>query len=118
MRGVSSDVPPPPPQAGNAWGSPAQGGPRGPVHAPTAAASLVFGILGVTVLPLIGSIVALVLGYQSANAARAEPERYHDQLGQVGRILGWVGLALTLGGLLLAVLFFLLFVGGGFFFFG
>lgn len=69
-------------------------------------ASLIFGIVGLTVVPLIGSVVALVLGYQSRNAARAEPARYTDQLGQIGRILGWIGVALPLGALLIAVLVF------------
>lgn len=119
-----SDVPPPPTppvQGPPAWGHAAAGGSSGAAglpHAPTAIPSLVFGVLGVTVLPVIGSVVALVLGYQSANVARSQPDRYSDQLGQVGRILGWVGLALTLGGILLALLAFLLFFGGGYFFFG
>lgn len=68
-----------------------------------------FGILGMTFLPVIGSIVALVLGYQSRNATRAQPDRYDDQMGQVGRILGWIGLILTVAVLLLALLAFLLF---------
>lgn len=111
-----NDVPAPPQLPPADWVADSRpGGPK--EHAPTAVAALVFGILGLTFLPVIGSIVALVFGYQSRNAARAEPDRYDDQLGQVGRILGWVGVALTVAGLLLVVvvsLFFLL-IGAGLF---
>lgn len=79
-------------------------------HAPGAVASLVFGILGFTFLPVLGSILALVFGYQSRRATKAEPQRYTDSLGQAGRILGWVGLALALlAGLALTWFFFTFF---------
>jgi|SRR5918998_4210507 hypothetical protein len=85
-------------------------------HAPGAVASLVFGILGFTVLPLLGSILALVFGYQSRRATRADPQRYTDSLGQAGRILGWVGLALALlVGFVLTWFFFAFFPFGRFF---
>jgi hypothetical protein len=58
-------------------------------------ASLVLGILGFVALPLIGSILALVFGYQSRNEVRANPDVYRDDYGQVGRILGWVGVGLA-----------------------
>ena len=68
---------------------------------------MVLGILGVImVLPLIGPILALVFGYQSRREAAAYPEWYRDDLGQVGRILGWIGLVLTLllaGGIVTAL---------------
>jgi len=76
-------------------------------HAPTAIASLIFGVIGLTVLPLVGSIIALVLGYQSRTAAQAEPWRYQDELGKAGRILGWIGVVFYTG-LLLAMLFLVL----------
>ena len=57
--------------------------------------SLVFGILQFVALPLIGTIVALVAGYRSRNDAAANPA-LSDDLGQVGRILGWIGLVLAL----------------------
>jgi hypothetical protein len=79
-------------------------------HAPGAVASLVCGILGLFTIPLVLSIVAVVLGNQSRRAAAAEPQRYSDQLGQVGRILGWIGIGLASLGLLaiLAAIAFLL----------
>jgi hypothetical protein len=57
--------------------------------------SFVMGLLGLTVLPLVGSILALVFGYQSRREAAAEPARYVDDLGRVGRVLGWVGVGLA-----------------------
>jgi hypothetical protein len=68
--------------------------------------ALVMGILGLTALPLIGSILALVFGAQSRNEVANNPRYYSDDLGRIGRILGWVGLALTALGVLVVVLFF------------
>jgi hypothetical protein len=71
-------------------------------------ASLVLGILGFIALPLIGSILALVFGYQSRSEVRANPAAYRDDYGQVGRILGWIGVGLAALALLIvgaAVLF-------------
>lgn len=67
-----------------------------------AVASLVFGILGLTqVCPCIGSLLALVLGW-------GEP----GDLARVGRILGWLGLAIQALALLL---FFLGLIGSAIF---
>ncbi len=66
--------------------------------------ALVFGIIGLVALPLIGSILALVFGYQCRGQVAAEPHRYQDDLGRVGRILGWVGLGLAAVGILFFVL--------------
>lgn len=97
----------PPP---GAWDEAPQGYAHAPAreHAPGAVASLVLGILGLFTIPLVLSIGAVVLGNQSKRAAAAEPHRYHDQLGQVGRILGWIGIGLAALGILflLAVLAF------------
>jgi hypothetical protein len=73
-------------------------------------ASLVLGILGLVALPLIGSILALVFGYQSRNEVRANPDVYRDDYGQVGRILGWIGVGLAALALLIigAALLFLM----------
>ena len=68
--------------------------------------ALVMGILGLTALPLIGSILAVVFGIQSRNETAQHPQYYSDDLGRIGRILGWVGLALAALGVLAVVLFF------------
>lgn len=79
-------------------------GTTGRQHPTTAIISLVMGIIGLVALPVIGSIIALVTGYQSRNEAAERPDVYTDDLGRVGRILGWVGLGLSLLGLLIAAL--------------
>lgn len=116
MLVVMDAVPPPPPTVGQPppprWdaapaGYGGQGGGRTP--APGAVVSLVFGIAGLTVLFFIGSIVALVLGYQSRRAALAEPDLYDDQLGQIGRVLGWIGVGLGLA-MIVVMIVVLLFV--------
>jgi hypothetical protein len=64
--------------------------------------ALVMGVLGLTALPLIGSILALVFGAQARREAIAQPQRYRDDLGRIGRILGWVGISLAVAGLVIA----------------
>lgn len=66
--------------------------------------SLIFGIVQFFALPVIGAIVAVITGYMSRNEAEQNPH-LSDDLGRIGRILGWVGLALTAAGILLLVLF-------------
>jgi ABC-type Fe3+ transport system permease subunit len=61
--------------------------------APGAVAALVWGIVGLTVLPLIGAVLALVYAGKARQAAEEQPYRFDYQLGRVGRILGWIGLA-------------------------
>ena len=64
-----------------------------------AIASLVFGILGLTVMPCVGPIVAIVLGAGEK-----------DGPGRAGVILGWIALVLYAVSALLAIVFVL--VGG------
>lgn len=71
--------------------------------------SLIFGVLGWTLLPLIGSIVAVVTGHLARGEIRREPERLQgDGLAVGGLILGYVAIALAI----LAGLIFVLFFGG------
>lgn len=71
--------------------------------------SLIFGVLGWTLLPFIGSIVAIVTGHLGRSEIRREPERLQgDGLAVGGLILGYVAVALAV----LAGLIFVLFFGG------
>lgn len=71
--------------------------------------SLIFGVLGWTLLPLVGSIVAIVTGHMARGEIRRDPERLQgDGLAVGGLILGYVALALAI----LAGLIFVLFFGG------
>ena len=69
-----------------------------------AIASLVLGIIGVTGIPFVASIIAIILGY----IARREIAEHGEEgrgLATAGIILGWVGVVLVLAGALLAGLF-------------
>jgi hypothetical protein len=73
----------------------------------TAVVSLIFGILSWVVLPVIGAIVAIVLGHM----ARAEIRRSNgmlvgDGLAVAGLVLGWTHIVLMIGAVLIAILFF------------
>jgi len=61
--------------------------------------SLIFGILGLTFFPLIGSIVALITGYAARNEIRESMGTLGgDGMATAGIITGWVGIGLTLIG--------------------
>lgn len=72
-----------------------------------AIASLVAGILGWTLLPFIGTLVAIVTGHMARKEIRNSGGRLDgDGLALGGLILGWVSAALWLIGILVFVLFF------------
>jgi hypothetical protein len=69
--------------------------------------SLIAGVLGLTLFPFIGSIVAVATGVMARREIReAEGALGGDGLATAGLVLGWIGVALTVMGLcLLAVVF-------------
>jgi hypothetical protein len=68
--------------------------PQEPQAAPdgNAVASLILGILGITVIPLIASILAVILGRASIGDAYKRGER-GSTMAKAGVILGWIGVA-------------------------
>ena len=61
--------------------------------------ALVSGIVGITVFPLIGSVLALIIGRLALREIDESGGTLGgDNLAQVGLVLGWVGLALSLLG--------------------
>jgi hypothetical protein len=67
-----------------------------PPNSTMAIVSLIAGILGLTVLPLIGGVVALFTGY----SARREIDESYGELGgegyaTAGIVMGWISLALA-----------------------
>ncbi|HEY9253743.1 MAG TPA: DUF4190 domain-containing protein [Stenotrophomonas sp.] len=71
--------------------------------------SLVAGILGWFIVPVIGSLTAIITGHMARGEIRRQPERFEgDGLAIAGLVLGWVNVALWI----LAALAFLLFFGG------
>jgi hypothetical protein len=78
-----------------------------------ALSSLILGICGLVVCPFVCSILAIVFAIQ----AYAEIDASHGRLGgrqnaQVGLILGWVGLAIDVVGVLFILVFVLAATGG------
>ncbi len=68
--------------------------PQEPPAAPdgNAVASLILGILGITVVPLICSILAVILGRASIGDAHKRGES-GSGMARAGVILGWIGVA-------------------------
>ena len=69
-----------------------------------ATASLILGILGFVICPLICSVLALVFGYRARNEIDASGGRIGGR-GQAtaGIVLGWIGVALCVLGIVLLV---------------
>ncbi len=85
--------PPPPPPRPPAAASPPTSG--------LAVASLVLGIGGLTILPLLGSIAAIILGYMARSEIRRNPHRLSgDGMALAGIVLGWISVGLAILGLL------------------
>jgi len=84
--------------------------PRGPTpqrsqpSVPTsglAIASLVLGIGGLTILPLLGSILALLFGYMArADIRRRRGEVTGEGLALAGIVLGWISVGIAVLGIL------------------
>jgi hypothetical protein len=69
--------------------------------------SLVFGLLGWTLLPLVGSLVAVITGHLARAEVRRAPGAVDgDGLAVAGLVLGYSMMALAIIGVLAAVLFF------------
>jgi hypothetical protein len=74
-----------------------------------AVVSLVSGILGWTLMPVLGSLVAVVTGHLARGEVRRAPSRLEgDGLAVAGLVLGYLALALGL----LLVVGLMLFFGG------
>ena len=69
--------------------------------------SLVFGILGWTLLFGIGSIVAIITGHMARSEIRRNPNTIEgDGLAMGGLILGWSNIIICVLGILLVILLF------------
>ena len=98
-------VPPPPPPP------PPRYAPSGAVQTSgLAIAALVSGIAGWTILPLLGSILAIFLGYAARNEIRRDPDRLTGEgLAVAGLVLGWIMVGISVLGLCLGGLGFCFF---------
>ena len=69
--------------------------------------SLVAAILGFTILPVIGTIVALVTGYAARKETRAiPPQASGDGLATAGIVMGWIQVGLAVIGVCCAIAYF------------
>jgi hypothetical protein len=74
--------------------------------------SLVSGILGWTLLPWIGSVVAVITGHMARAEIRRSPDTMEgDGLAIAGLVLGWTVLALSILTIIFIVVL-ILFFGG------
>ena len=69
-----------------------------------AIASLILGIAGFFIFPIVPSILAVVFGYKARDELRGNPSLGGDGLATAGIVLGWVGIALTAIGLVFLLL--------------
>lgn len=89
--------------------------PAAPPTSGLAIGSLIAGILGLTLLPTIGSIIGLVLGYMARNQIRDSGGTMTGEgLATAGIILGWIGIALAVIGICLVILVWVGILGGSF----
>lgn len=71
---------------------------QAPSYAPrrtegTAIASLILGIAGLIICPVIPSIIAIVLGNQAKAKIAADPNLEGEGMAKAGVIMGWIGIA-------------------------
>ena len=77
-----------------------------------AIASLVMGITGWTLLPLVGSILAIVFGYAARREIRRRPDELKGEgLAVAGLVLGWLMVGLSVIGLCLGAFAFCFLIG-------
>lgn len=72
-----------------------------------AVVSLVSGVLGWTLAPWLGSIIAIITGHMARGEIKRDPQGLEgDGLAVAGLVLGWLMIGLSLLALLLVILFF------------
>ncbi|MEP6908721.1 MAG: DUF4190 domain-containing protein [Pseudoxanthomonas sp.] len=70
--------------------------------------SLISGILGWSLLPLIGSIVAVITGHLARKEIRRNPALDGDVMAVIGLVLGWLAIV----GAIIGVVAFIMLFGG------
>jgi hypothetical protein len=88
-------------------------GPSGQLPTSTLAlVSMIAGIVGFFLLPVVGTIVALITGYMARKETRAvPPQAAGDGMATAGIIMGWVQVGLTVVGICCFIAYFVFIVG-------
>jgi len=74
--------------------------------------SLIAALLGFTIVPVIGGIVALVTGYMARNETRSIPPRASgDGMATAGIIMGWIQIGLLIVGICCTIAYFVFVLG-------
>jgi hypothetical protein len=77
-----------------------------------AIASLVMGIAGWTVLPFLGSVLAIIFGYVARKEIRQRPDKFTGGgMAVVGLVLGWLMVGISVVALCLGLVALFLFFG-------
>ena len=77
-----------------------------------ATVSMISGILGFFLFPLIASIIAIWTGYEARKETRSVPPRASgDGMATAGIVMGWIQIGLIVVSLCCAIVYFI-FVGG------
>ena len=66
----------------------------------SAIASLIFGIAGLIVCPVVCSVLAVIFGAQANKQLQADPNLQGAGMAKAGIVLGWVGIGVALLGLI------------------
>lgn len=81
-----------------------------PTSLPTstmATVSMISGILGFFILPLLGSIIALITGYMARQETRAVPPKASgDGMATAGIVMGWIQIGLAVIGVCCVIAYF------------
>ena len=70
----------------------------------SATASLVLGIAGLVVCPLVCSILAVIFGNQAKRKIGSDPSLDGEGMAKAGVILGWVGIGLAALGIIIVII--------------
>jgi dihydroorotate dehydrogenase len=74
--------------------------------------SLVSAILGFSLVPILGTIVALITGYMARSETRSIPPRASgDGLATAGIIMGWIQVALVVITICCGIVYFVFVIG-------
>ena len=68
--------------------------------------SMISGILGWTLAPFLGSVVAVITGHMARKEIRLNPAMEGSGFATAGLVLGWIGLTFWILGFLLFVVLF------------